>query len=89
MALKQPEISSVPLRPGRDAPSLLLSWFSIELEARIWFATPQRRQTVNLLALRLQWFESSPAHAPAGYLAKFVFVSVARHRQSILIFLKL
>ena len=34
---------SVQLRPGRDAPSLLLSGFSIELEARIWFATPQRR----------------------------------------------
>ena len=29
---------SVPLRPRRDAPSLLLSGFSMELEARIWFA---------------------------------------------------
>src|SRR6516225_3449686 len=28
----------VPLRPRRDAPSLLLSGFSMELEARIWFA---------------------------------------------------
>ena len=126
----------VPLRPRRDAPSLLLSGFSMELEARIWFAAPQRRnlgemktrpcapgkinapprltsqnfspapfrlslrwgqsfkstdwkkkkrrnivlgrvlaafwpliefsygagQTVNLLALRLQWFESTPTH---------------------------
>jgi hypothetical protein len=34
---------SVPLRPRRDAPSLLLSGFSIELEARIWFAAQQRR----------------------------------------------
>ena len=34
---------SVPLRPPRDAPSLLLSGFSMELEARIWFAAPQRR----------------------------------------------
>ena len=34
---------SVPLRPRRDAPSLLLSGFSMELEARIWFAAPQRR----------------------------------------------
>jgi hypothetical protein len=34
---------SVSLRPRRDAPSLLLSAFSIELEARIWFAAPQRR----------------------------------------------
>ena len=34
---------SVPLRPRRDAPSLLLSAFSIELEARIWFVAPQRR----------------------------------------------
>jgi hypothetical protein len=33
----------VPLRPRRDAPSLLLSGFSMELEARIWFAAPQRR----------------------------------------------
>src|SRR6516165_11288228 len=33
---------SVPLRPRRDAPSLLLSGFSMELEARIWFAAPQR-----------------------------------------------
>ena len=30
----------VPLRPRRDAPSLLLSGFSMELEARIWFAAP-------------------------------------------------
>ena len=34
---------SVPLRPRRDVPSLLLSGFSMELEARIWFAAPQRR----------------------------------------------
>jgi hypothetical protein len=34
---------SVPLRPRRDAPSFLLYAFSIELEARIWFAVPQRR----------------------------------------------
>ena len=34
---------SVPLRPRRDAPSLLLSGFSIELEARIWFAAQQGR----------------------------------------------
>src|SRR5215471_17664325 len=65
---------SVPPRPRRDAPSLLLSGFSMELEARMWFAAPQRRnlramktdpalQTVNLLALRLQWFESTPAQA--------------------------
>ena len=128
----------IPLRPRRDAPSLLLSGFSMELEARIWFAAPQRRdlramktrpcapgkinappritsqnispapfrlslrrgqsfkstdwekkkwrnielgsglgrflaakiefsygagQTVNLLALRLQWFESTPTQA--------------------------
>jgi len=33
----------VPPRPPRDAPSLLLSGFSMELEARIWFAAPQRR----------------------------------------------
>src|SRR5262249_14427437 len=32
-----------PLRPRRDAPFLLLSGFSIELEARIWFAAPQHR----------------------------------------------
>ena len=32
-----------PLRPRRDVPSLLLSGFSMELEARIWFAAPQRR----------------------------------------------
>ena len=31
-----------PLRPRRDVPSLLLSGFSMELEARIWFAAPQR-----------------------------------------------
>src|SRR5262249_10493009 len=34
---------SVPLRPRCDAPSLLLSGFSMELEAGIWFAAPQRR----------------------------------------------
>jgi hypothetical protein len=34
---------SVPLRPRRDAPSLLLSGFSIELEAQIWFDATQRR----------------------------------------------
>jgi hypothetical protein len=33
----------VPLRPRRDAPSLLLSGFSMEREARIWFVAPQRR----------------------------------------------
>jgi len=32
----------VPLRPRRDAPSLLLSGFGMELQARIWFAAPQR-----------------------------------------------
>jgi hypothetical protein len=31
------------MRPRRDAPALLLSGFSMELEARIWFAAPQRR----------------------------------------------
>jgi hypothetical protein len=31
---------SVPLRSRRDAPSLLLSGFSMELEARIWVAAP-------------------------------------------------
>src|SRR6516225_4410443 len=34
---------SVLLRPRRDAPSLLLSGSSMKLEARIWFAAPQRR----------------------------------------------
>src|SRR5215471_17598866 len=34
---------SVPLRPRRVAPSLLLAGFSMELEAKIWFAAPQRR----------------------------------------------
>src|SRR5262245_40385945 len=138
---------SVPLRPRRDAPSLLLSGFSMELEARIWFAAPQRRylramktrpcapgkinapprltsenispapfqlfltrgqsfkstdwkkkkrrnielgsgfgrflaakiefsygagQTVNLLALRLQWFESTPTQtSPRAILQVF------------------
>src|SRR5262249_55933628 len=37
---------SVPLRPRRDAPSLLLSGFSMEFEARVWFAAPQRRTSV-------------------------------------------
>jgi hypothetical protein len=39
---------SVPLRPRRDAPSLLLSGFSIELEARIWFAAQQRRDLCEM-----------------------------------------
>jgi hypothetical protein len=34
---------SVPLRPRREAPSLLLSGFGIGLEARDWFAASQRR----------------------------------------------
>ena len=36
----------VPMRPRRDAPSLLLSGFSMEFEARVWFAAPQRRTSV-------------------------------------------
>src|SRR6266478_9713906 len=30
------------------------------------YRSGQTGQTVNLLALRLRWFESSPAHCPAG-----------------------
>jgi hypothetical protein len=34
------------------------------------FRSGQTGQTVNLLALRLRWFESSPAHFPAADLAR-------------------
>src|SRR6516164_7919106 len=52
---------SVPLRPRRDAPSLLLSAFSIELEARIWFAAPQRR---DLCAMKTRPCAPGKINAP-------------------------
>jgi hypothetical protein len=52
---------SVPLRPRRDAPSLLLSGLSMELEARIWFAAPQRR---DLCAMKTRPSAPGKINAP-------------------------
>jgi hypothetical protein len=62
-----------PLRPRRDAPSLLLSGFSMELEARIWFAAPQRR---DLRAMKTRPSAPGKINAPPRLTSQKHFAGI-------------
>jgi hypothetical protein len=64
----------VPVRPRRDAPSLLLSAGSIELEARIWFAAPQGR---DLRAMKTRPCAPGKINAPPPSTSRNILLAHA------------